>query len=144
MKKLTTVFAIAAMSTLFLTGCPKKQDEARDTSAPKATETTPVVTGNVPTPTVAKPDDKPPEKPATPLAAGDMPAECAEYKALADKLASPTCDKLGAQRDTLKASFDDSWKAWAALPAADRASTAGACKAAAEGLKAAAGTACGW
>ncbi|MBS1121617.1 MAG: hypothetical protein H6Q90_3845 [Deltaproteobacteria bacterium] len=144
MNKLNSVLAIIAMSTVFLTGCPKKQDDAKDTAAPKPTETTPAAD---PTKTVA-PDPKvdPKVDPSGKAAAatGELPAECTEYKALADKLAAPQCDKLGAQRDTLKASFESSWKAWAALPAADRASAADACKAAAQGLKTAAAAACGW
>ncbi len=139
MKQLTTtMFAMFAMS-LLLTGCPKKKEEPKDTTAPKATETAPAVTE-----TPAKtPDPKPDDKVAV-VGNDDMPAECNEYKALADKLGTPQCDKLGAARDNLKTSFDSSWKAWAALPAADRASAAGACKAAAQGLKSAAAAACGW
>lgn len=127
MKQLTTVFAIVAL-TATLAACPRKQEEPKQT--PKATETT----------AVAKPSEvpEPSEVPATDVAAaaGDLPTECAAYKAMADKIAG--CEALGAQRDLLKAEFDKSWTAWTALPKPERAGVGPACKAAGDALKAAA------
>jgi hypothetical protein len=66
--------------------------------------------------------------------AGDLPAECQEYKAAIDKLAA--CDKLPQQtRDALKQSYEQTSAAWASVPAEGRASLATACKSAAEAVK---------
>ncbi len=82
--------------------------------------------------------------PATDVAG--LPPECADYKALVDKLA--TCEKLPqASRDMLKKSFDDTAKAWTnmeKLPADAKAALVGGCKQGADALKQAAGSACGF
>lgn len=81
-----------------------------------------------------------------PVDVAGLPAECAEYKTLVDKLA--TCEKLPqASRDMLKKSFDDTSKAWAnmdKLPEDARAALVGGCKQGADALKQAAGAACGF
>jgi len=75
---------------------------------------------------------------AAPMAAaGDMPAECAEYKAGIEKFAS--CDKVPqATRDAMKSSFEQmsaSWANAAAMPAEAKAAMATGCKSAADALK---------
>jgi hypothetical protein len=74
---------------------------------------------------------------AAPAAAGgggDLPAECNDYKAAIEKLAS--CDKLPqAARDALKSSYDQASASWAGLPAEAKASLATACKAGADAVK---------
>ena len=76
-------------------------------------------------------------------AAGDMPAECAEYKAAIDKLA--TCDKMPpAAREALVKAFDDASAGWANLPAEAKAGLATSCKAGTDAVMAAAKTTCGW
>ena len=72
---------------------------------------------------------------AAPAAAGgDLPAECNDYKAAIEKLA--TCDKLPqATRDALKQSYEQTSAAWANVPAEGKASLATACKSAADAVK---------
>ena len=81
-----------------------------------------------------------------PVDVAGLPAECAEYKTLVDKLA--TCEKLPqASRDMLKKTFDDTSKAWAnmdKLPADAKAALVGGCKQGADALKQSAGAACGF
>jgi hypothetical protein len=75
-----------------------------------------------------------------------MPAECAEYKSMADKLA--TCDKLPlASRDMLKKAFEQTAKTWAnfdKLPDDAKAALKSGCKQGADALKKAAGASCGF
>lgn len=85
----------------------------------------------------------------SPAPSGDtagLPAECADYKAMVEKLAS--CDKLPqASRDMLKKTFDDSSKAWTnveQLPADAKAALVAGCKQGADALKQAAGPTCGF
>ena len=67
-------------------------------------------------------------------AAGDLPAECGEYKAAIEALAK--CDKLPQQtRDALKQSYEQTSTAWASVPAEGKAALATACKAAADAVK---------
>ncbi len=67
-------------------------------------------------------------------AAGDLPAECGEYKAAIEALAK--CDKLPQQtRDALKQSYEQTSTAWAAVPAEGKAALATACKSAADAVK---------
>ncbi|HEU0034344.1 MAG TPA: hypothetical protein VFQ53_27165 [Kofleriaceae bacterium] len=126
-----------------LAACPKKQDEPKRDEATK-----PTTEATTPDKTATPPPQQPAPSPTGSAPAGSgatiggLPAECNQYKELVDKLA--TCEKLGAQRDTLKANFDESWKAWAALPPDSRASVAPACKAAADSLRTTAAAACGW
>lgn len=72
---------------------------------------------------------------AAPAAAGgDLPAECNDYKAAIEKLA--TCDKLPqATRDALKQSYEQTSAAWANVPAEGKAALATACKSAADAVK---------
>lgn len=138
MKKLTTLFAVAALSTaLGLTGC-KKKDDGNASSADKPAEG-------------VKKDDKAPapaaaptpDKAAAPAAAGDLPAECNEYKASIEKLAS--CDKMPQQaRDALKNAYDQASAGWANLPAEAKANLATACKAGADAVMQSAKSVCGW
>jgi len=81
---------------------------------------------------------------AAPAAAGgDLPAECAEYKAAVEKLA--TCDKLpAASRAALKKSFDDASASWASMPAEQKAGLSTSCKAGTEAVMSSAKTPCGW
>ena len=135
MKKLSILFAVAAMSlSLGVAGCKKKKEGDAAKTDDKA---------------MAKPtDDKgttppPADKPA---AAGDLPAECAEYKTLVEKLAS--CDKLPPQsRDALKQSFEASSKSWdqlGSLPPEAKEQMKTSCKTAVDAVKQTAAAACGW
>jgi hypothetical protein len=133
MKKLLSAFAIAGLFAV--AGCPKKtNDEKKDPAVTKTADdkATPPAT---------------PDKPATddkattaPTASGDLPAECNDYKEAMTKAAS--CDKLGAQRDTFKKQFDESWAAWAKLDAAGKAALAQGCKTTAQAVKDATAKAC--
>jgi hypothetical protein len=100
--------------------------------------------------------DKAPEAPAggsaaaggraaPPAAAGggDLPAECNDYKAAIEKLAS--CDKMPQQaRDALKQAYDQASAGWANLPAEAKANLATACKAGADAVMQSAKSVCGW
>jgi hypothetical protein len=141
MQKLITLCAsLAFVSTLGLAGCKKKTGDA---TADKPTE------GEV------KTAEKPAAAPATagtgsaaatataPAPAGDLPAECNEYKAAIDKLS--TCDKMPQQaRDALKQAYDQSSAGWASLPADAKANLATACKAGTDAVTASAKQSCGW
>lgn len=75
-----------------------------------------------------------------------LPPDCADYKALIEKLAA--CDKMpAASRDLLKKSFDESSKAWTdfdKLPADAKTALTASCKQGADALKKAAGPTCGF
>ena len=142
MTKLSTLFAIVAMTaTLGAAGCKTRSTETKEQAA-KPTETaTPEDKKPEDTKPEAKPEEKKPE--ATPTAAGELPAECAAYKASIEKLAS--CDKLPQPtRDSLKGQFDLASGAWATVPADGKAAQAAACKTADDAVKQAAATTCGW
>jgi hypothetical protein len=126
MKKLSTMLAMLAMTTaLGVAGCNKGKDEKKVDPVAKPTEETAK-------PTETKPDEKKPDE-AKP-AAGDLPAECADYKAAIDALAK--CDKLPqATRDALKQSYDQTSAAWANVPAEGKAALGTACKSAADAVK---------
>jgi hypothetical protein len=127
MKKLITLVSLCAMS-IALAACPKKNDEKK-TEAAKPAETKPDETK----PAETKPDETKPE----------LPAECAEYKAMIDKLA--TCDKMPKEsRDSLKQAFDAAAPTWANVTPETKATVAESCKKAADSLKSAAATTCGW
>jgi hypothetical protein len=137
MKKLSILFACAAMSlTLGVAGCKKKKEEA-----PKADDKA-----------MAKPTDTTTPPPADPgagkpaAATGDLPAECTEYKTLIEKLAS--CTKLPSQsRDALKQSFEATSKSWdqiGTMPPEGKTQMASACKTGVDALKQTASAQCGW
>jgi hypothetical protein len=74
---------------------------------------------------------------------GDLPAECNDYKAAIEKLAS--CDKMPQQaRDALKNAYDQASAGWANLPAEAKANLATACKAGADAVTQSAKQVCGW
>jgi hypothetical protein len=144
MKKLTTFLSVVALATtMTVAGCKKNRDtEAKDeTMKPmedKQSEST--------TPEAAKPEATKPEaaKPSD-QATNTLPAECNDYKALVDKLAS--CDKIpAAARDSLNSSYQTAAKSWATPPADDAAKKALAdqCKAGADAVRTAAAKDCGW
>jgi hypothetical protein len=144
MQKLTTLFAVVALATTIgLSGCKKKQDGAATADKPAEGE---VKTDKAATPTPA------PDKAATTTAttgtpaaapAGDLPAECNEYKAAIDKLSA--CDKMPQQsRDALKQAYDQASTGWASLPADAKANLATACKAGADAVTTSAKQVCGW
>ncbi len=111
MKKLTTMFAMVAMTTaLGLSACKKAPEENKVDPVTKPTEE------------------------AKPAATGDLPAECNEYKAAIDALSK--CDKLPqATRDALKQSYEQTSAAWASVPAEGKAALGTACKSAADAVK---------
>ena len=133
MKKLTILFAVVA--TLGLAGCKKKNDtEAKDQAAK------PEEKGEMKKDEMAKPAEGTPPAGAP---AGDMPKECADYKAAIDKLAS--CDKMDKQaRDALKQAYDQASASWANIPADQKAAVATACKAGVDSVTASAKATCGW
>jgi hypothetical protein len=157
MKKLSMMFGIVAMTTtLGLAGCKNKRDtEKKDETAGKVTEPPAADPNAKPDPAKADPSKADPSK-ADPTktepaktddhaAAANLPAECNDYKASIDKLAS--CDKLpAASRDALKTSFEAQSKAWANVPADDAAkkTMADSCKTANDAVKTAAAKTCGW
>jgi hypothetical protein len=141
MKKLSSLFAVAALAaTICAAGCKKKGD---GDSAPKTDEAA------KPDDKMAKPDDKmakPDDKAAAAAAPGEIPSECADYKAAVTKLAS--CDKMPQQtRDALKASYDTMSAGWAqasnASPDVKKAMATG-CKTSADSLMTTAKAVCGW
>lgn len=73
----------------------------------------------------------------TMAAAGDLPAECADYKSAMEKYAA--CDKVPAEtKDAMKKSFEASSAAWAnigAMPADAKAQMASGCKQGVDALK---------
>jgi hypothetical protein len=133
MTKLTTLLVVGALA---FTGCKKKDDAAKenkDTTAEKKT-----TEGAPATPTPA-----PATAPAPAAAAGDLPAECNDYKAAIDKLSS--CDKMPQQaRDALKQAYDQASAGWASLPADAKANLATACKAGTDAVNTSAKQVCGW
>jgi hypothetical protein len=81
--------------------------------------------------------------PAAAAGGGDLPAECNDYKAAIEKLAS--CDKMPQQaRDALKNAYDQASAGWANLPAEAKANLATACKAGADAVMQSAKSVCGW
>ncbi len=136
MKKLTTMISMLAFSTvLAVTGC-KKGDGEKASAKPAEGETKPAETKPAETkPAETKPDEtKPAETKPTEAKAGDLPAECNDYKAAIDALAK--CDKLPqATRDALKQSYDQTSAAWASIPAEGKAALGTACKSAADAVK---------
>jgi hypothetical protein len=140
MTKLKILCAIAAMSATFgAAGCKTKNTENRDQPAAKPAETLPTP---APKPDEAKPDEAKPDV-AKPMATTELPAACAEYKASVDKLAS--CDKLPADvKTSLKTSYDQAAASWTTTPADGMTKLGESCKTAADAVKQAAGTTCGW
>jgi hypothetical protein len=140
MKKLPRLFAVAALATtISLAGC-KKKDEGNAASADKPAEGV-KKDDKAATPTPATAGT--PDKAAAPAAAGDLPAECNEYKASIEKLAS--CDKMPQQaRDALKQAYDQASAGWANLPAEAKANLATACKAGTDAVTTSAKQVCGW
>ena len=126
MTKLTTMISMLAFSTvLAVTGC-KKGDGDKASAKPTEGETKPTETK----PTETKPEETKP----TETKAGDLPAECNDYKAAIEALAK--CDKLPqATRDALKQSYDQTSAAWASVPAEGKAALGTACKSAADAVK---------
>jgi hypothetical protein len=115
MKKLIMMCALGALA---LSGCKDKPKEA-------------------PAPVQKATDDKPKDD------KGALPAECNDYKAAVDKVA--TCDKLPAEtRDQLKKAFDTTSATWASLAPEAKAGLAPSCKAALDAVTTAAKTTCGW
>jgi hypothetical protein len=141
MKKLTTLLTVAALATtLALAGCKKKDEAAKDnkdTAAQKTTE------GSAAAPAPATAPAAAPATGTAPAAAGNLPAECNDYKAAIDKLAS--CDKMPQQaRDALKQAYDQASTGWASLPAEAKANLATACKAGTDAVNTSAKQVCGW
>ena len=152
MKKLISVFAVAALSTTLVVGCKKKKDDEAKDMAPKTDEAKPA-DDKMAKPAddkMAKPDDKKPDdkgSAAAPAAGGgDIPAECNDYKAAMEKLAA--CDKMPqASKDALKQGYDAMSKGWAnagSLPPEAKKGMADACKQGADALMQSGKALCGW
>lgn len=163
MKNLSILFTIIAMSTtLGVAGCKKKQDDAAKTDTTTTAKPAEGTSTTTPTPDPAKPADgttpatgttADPAKPAdgttpatgTTAAAGDLPAECAEYKTVMEKLA--TCEKLTPEaKTTLKTSFDEQSKSWqnmSGMAEDSKKAIIASCKQAVEAAKTTAGAQCG-
>lgn len=157
MKKLTSVFAVAALS-LGMMACKKKKDDGADNNAPKTDEGSAMAK---PDDKMAKPDDKmakpadgsgsamaPAGSGAAPAAAGggDLPQECQDYKAAMEKLAS--CDKMPqASKDALKQGYDAMSQGWAnisSLPPEAKKAMADGCKQGTDALMQSGKALCGW
>jgi hypothetical protein len=122
MKKLS-MFSLLAIASL--AGCPKGDKDKTPDPAKKPEEATKTDTGKkdeTGKDTVKKDDATKPEQ----VAIADLPAECNDYKAAIDKAAA--CEKLGAQRDQLKADLEKSWAAWAKLDKAGKDALKDSCK----------------
>ena len=141
MKKLS-LFALVGIAAL--AGCPAKDKDKKpdDKTAPApsakpdepkadSTKTDPAK------PDPAKPDEvkkdetkkdetKKDEAKADPTAIANLPPACNDYKAAIEKAA--TCEKLGAQRDQMKADLEKSWAAWAKLDDKAKAALEDNCK----------------
>ncbi len=131
MSNLTKLLTIVAMTTgLGLTACKTEPAKTQETPVAKPAENLPTETK----PTEAKPTEaKPEDTKAQPTTAGDLPAECAAYKAGIEKLA--TCDKLPPEaRASLKQAYEASSAGWASVTAEGKAALATACKTAADAL----------
>jgi len=131
MPNLTKLLTLVAITTgLGLTACKTEPAKTQETPVAKPAENPPTETKPTETkPTEAKPEDTK----AQPTTAGDLPAECAAYKAGIEKLA--TCDKLPAEaRASLKQAYEASATGWASVPAEGKAALATACKTAADAL----------
>jgi hypothetical protein len=121
------------LASVLLAFAACKTDKDKDKPAVEAKSTEPAKADDKakPDPT-AKADDTKKDQPA-----GDLPAECAEYKAAMDKLLG--CDKVPQQtRDTLKRAFDAAAGGWTNIPADGKATVAQACKQAIDPVKQAA------
>ena len=152
MKKLISVFAVAALSTTLVVGCKKKKDDEGKDMAPKTDEAKPADDKMAkPDDKMAKPDDKKPDdkgSAAAPAAGGnaDIPAECNDYKAAMEKLAA--CDKMPqASKDALKQGYDAMSQGWANakdMPAEAKKAMADGCKQGADALMQSGKALCGW
>jgi hypothetical protein len=131
MKKLVTLIGTLALaSTLGLTGCKKKEAATEPAmEAPKTTE---------PAAVAAEPPKTEPAAVPAAAPAGDMPAECTELKGVLEKVAA--CDKLpAAAKDAYKNTWTGIETAMTAATTPETKTAVGAsCKAAIDGLKAAA------
>jgi hypothetical protein len=130
-------------------------------------------TGDKPTATAAnetraRPGDQPPATDKAPASAEKAPASgatsagtgisataagsgadkpsgaCGEYRATIERLAQCGEGLPLATRDALRANFEREWAAWEQASAAQKTSLELACKRAADNVKVAASTACGW
>ena len=131
MPNLTKLLTFVAITTgLGLTACKTEPAKTQETPVAKPAENPPTETKPTETkPTEAKPEDTK----AQPTTAGDLPAECAAYKAGIEKLA--TCDKLPAEaRASLKQAYEASATGWARVRGEGKAALATACKTAADAL----------
>ena len=143
MKKLATVFTMITLATtLSLAGCKKKTgDEATDKAAKPADNMAGDKKDDKAAPAGDKKDDK-----AAPTPAGDLPAECNDYKAAMEKLAA--CDKMPqASKDALKQGYDAMSQGWAnaaALPPEAKKAMADGCKQGADALMQSGKALCGW
>ena len=142
MKKLATLISTLALaSTLAIAGCKKKEEAT--TEAPKTTDTVVAPAADpaaAPTAPAADPAVAPAADPAAApvAAAGDLPAECNDYKAALEKVAA--CDKIPA---AAKDAYKNAWSGietslTAATTPETKAAVATSCKAGADGLKTAA------
>lgn len=134
MKKITSMFAVAALSLTFAaTGCKKKAAEETKDPAMKTEEKG---SGEMKK-DEAKPDemkkDEAKKDEAKPAGGGDFPAECNDYKAAVEKLMA--CDKMKAAAGPMKEAFDNAWKQMEGMPAEGRAAMKDGCKAGMDGIK---------
>jgi hypothetical protein len=130
MKKLS-LFAIAGLAAL--AGCPgsKDKDKPKDDKTAPAPSAKPDEAKGDPTKTdPAKPDETKKDETKKDETKKDeiagLPAACTDYKAAVDKAAA--CEKLGAQRDQLKADLAKSWEAWSKLDDKGKAALEDSCK----------------
>jgi hypothetical protein len=138
-KLVSLIGTLALVSTLSLTGCKKKEEATpATTEAPKTTEPAAMDPAAKPADPAATPTPAADPAAAPAAAAGDLPAECADYKAALEKLGA--CDKLpAASKDAYKTAWTgvETSLTGATTPEA-KAAVGQACKAGADGVKQAA------
>ena len=151
MQKLGTVLTALACATAIAGGCKDKAKpaEATGSATPVTAQKVADDKGSAATPGSGSGSGSGSSAtaattPVTPPAgAGGMPADCNDYKAAIDKLAS--CDKLeAATRDALKQAYQQVSAGWPSLPAEAKANLAAMCKTALEKVNQAAKTTCNW
>jgi len=133
MKKITSLFAVSALALTFAaTGCKKKEGENKE-PAMKPEEKGSAEAKKEEGSAAAKPEEKKPEEAKPAAGGGDVPAECADYKAQMEKLMG--CEKAKAAAGPMKEGFDTMWKSLEAAPAEAKAAMASGCKTAADSIK---------
>jgi len=134
MKKITSLFAVSALALTFAaTGCKKKEGENKEPAMKPEEKGSGEAKKDEGSAAAAKPADTGSAAPTPAAGGGDVPAECAEYKAQMEKLMG--CEKAKAAAGAMKEGFDTMWKNLEAAPAEAKAAMGAGCKSAADSIK---------